>query len=443
MNNLHLVVLALALNAVQCHFDGSQFKEYADHPQVAGISHMSIDAQCTFTLVESVPETLSCNTSEPRLLSTFEAQKRILEKAKSTVHLSTFYWTLFGNDTQFHDDSSNKGESILDLLNQVAKSQVDLKIAQNNTNLDTDFLAQNGADVRTLNFQQLEGAGVLHTKMWLVDGMHMYLGSANLDWRSLTQTKELGILVENCPTLGQDAEKLFQVYWALGKPGASVPKQWPKELSTHINMDTPATVEFNDTSAPVFLASSPPNFCPDGRTVDIDALLHVIQSAERFIYISVMDYMPAIIYQRPFRFWPVIDNALRTAIIDRKVTLNFMAAHWAHTKHDMYGYLRSLADLGLVRRGEVVVKLFTVPADAEQEKIPFARVDHCKFMVTDQHAYIGTSNWSGDYFTSTAGLSFVLRQPKQVDQSQSGNLREQLEQVFLRDFNSNCSQPIF
>lgn len=25
-------------------------------------------------------------------------------------------------------------------------------------------------------------------------------------------------------------------------------------------------------------------------------------------------------------------------------------------------------------------------------------------MVTDESAYIGTSNWSGDYFTNTAGV---------------------------------------
>lgn len=29
--------------------------------------------------------------------------------------------------------------------------------------------------------------GVLHSKFWVVDGRHVYLGSANMDWRSLTQ----------------------------------------------------------------------------------------------------------------------------------------------------------------------------------------------------------------------------------------------------------------
>lgn len=43
------------------------------------------------------------------------------------------------------------------------------------------------AEVRALDMDRLLGAGILHTKMWLVDDMHFYLGSANMDWRSLTQ----------------------------------------------------------------------------------------------------------------------------------------------------------------------------------------------------------------------------------------------------------------
>ena len=43
--------------------------------------------------------------------------------------------------------------------------------------------------VRYLDFDRLLGAGILHTKMWLVDGRHFFVGSANTDWRSLTQVK--------------------------------------------------------------------------------------------------------------------------------------------------------------------------------------------------------------------------------------------------------------
>jgi phospholipase D3/4 len=45
------------------------------------------------------------------------------------------------------------------------------------------------ADVRSLNFTALMGSGVLHTKMWIVDQKNVYIGSANMDWRSLTEVK--------------------------------------------------------------------------------------------------------------------------------------------------------------------------------------------------------------------------------------------------------------
>ena len=46
---------------------------------------------------------------------------------------------------------------------------------------------------------------------------HFYLGSSNLSDRGLTKTKEVGVLIMNCPKLAQDAAKLFEVYWELGR----------------------------------------------------------------------------------------------------------------------------------------------------------------------------------------------------------------------------------
>jgi phospholipase D3/4 len=44
--------------------------------------------------------------------------------------------------------------------------------------------------VRSVNFPKLMGGGVLHTKLWIIDGQHFYVGSANMDWRSLTQVRK-------------------------------------------------------------------------------------------------------------------------------------------------------------------------------------------------------------------------------------------------------------
>ncbi len=41
--------------------------------------------------------------------------------------------------------------------------------------------------------------------------------------------------------------------------------------------------------------------------------------------------------------------------------------------------------------------------------IPYTRVNHSKYMITDNEAYITTSNWTPDYFLHTGGVSICFR----------------------------------
>ena len=58
------------------------------------------------------------------------------------------------------------------------------------------------------------GSGIMHQKIWIFDGRHLYLGSANMDWKSISQVKEMGIAVEDCPELAADVGKYFEAWWA-------------------------------------------------------------------------------------------------------------------------------------------------------------------------------------------------------------------------------------
>jgi phospholipase D3/4 len=208
------------------------------------------------------------------------------------------------------------------------------------------------------------------------------------------------------------------------------------------------------------LQSSPPPFNPTGRTNDIDALVNVIRHAEKFIYIAVMDYFPLTIYSPRMRFWPTIDDALKTAAIEHHVRVRMLISWWNHSRPSEDNFLKSIASISqayprvsveVVRTGGVastyrpIVSLqrrFVVPSDAEQRKIPYARVNHNKYMVTDNTAYIGTSNWSGDYFIDTAGVAFVLHDPVYDRNVSQSTLRSDLQAVFERDWFSNYSQPL-
>ena len=90
-------------------------------------------------------------------------------------------------------------------------------------------------------------------------------------------------------------------------------------------------------------------------------------------------------------YWPLIDDALREAAIERKVQVRLLISLWNHTRPDMFYYLRSLSALNGVLPGvQIEVRLFQVPAySTQQAQIPFARVNHNKYMVTESMAYIG------------------------------------------------------
>ncbi|PNF33342.1 Phospholipase D3 [Cryptotermes secundus] len=406
---------------------------------------------CRFSLVESIPEGLTYPNNTAVHPTTHDVWFELIKLAQHSIEIGSFYWTLRSADITPGDPSSLKGDEIFQaLLTAGLEKKVNIRIAQNfpsqsQSSPDTEILAKTGAaEVRSVNFPKLMGGGVLHTKLWIIDEKHFYVGSANMDWRSLTEVKELGLSVYNCSCLASDLAKIFEVYWFLGNPDAEIPAKWPDSLSTHFNMETPMTLVMNASSkADVYLASSPPPFCPEGRSTDIDAIIHVISTAEHFIYISVMDYFPLQIYTPRPRYWPKIDDALRSAAIDRHVKVRLLISNWNHTRKAAQYFLRSLIDINGAYRGVVVeVKWFRVPSTPEQAKIPFARVNHNKYMVTDNAAYIGTSNWSGDYFIDTAGVGIVVRAAHSSNDTSTNPLCDQLQQVFERDWNSSYVSPL-
>lgn len=401
--------------------------------------------QCKSSLVETIPQDLSYNET---IISkdTHLTIVALIKSAKFTIDIASFYWTLLGKDVMPNPvPESSKGEDILKALVSVKSRSVKVRIAVNddkNTEQSEDLaILRQVAEVKKVNFTRLVGAGILHTKFLIVDNESFYLGSANMDWRSLTHVKELGVFIGDCPSLAQDLANTFNVYWYLGGKEVVVPKSWPLAYSAKYNSTNPQRTALNGHPYDVFISSSPAELCPSGRTNDIDAILSIIDSAEEYIYIAVMDYFPIFLYKQPTIFWPVIDNALRKAAIERKVTVKLLGSHWNHTRASMSLFLKSLQALSnkKILRGSIETRLFTVPSFTPTERnIPFARVNHNKYMVTDKVAYIGTSNWSADYFVSTGGVGIAISTPSRNET----NLHDQLKSIFERDWNSKYSNAL-
>ncbi|XP_023561482.1 phospholipase D4 isoform X3 [Octodon degus] len=335
---------------------------------------------------------------------------------------------------------ASTGEVLLQKMQQLLTRNVSVAVATSGSaparnSTDLQVLVAHGAQVRWVPMQQLTG-GILHSKFWVVDGRHIYVGSANMDWRSLTQVKELGAIIYNCSSLAQDLEKTFQTYWVLGAPHAILPKIWPQNFSTHINRFWPFRGLFDGMPTTAYFSASPPALCPHGRTQDLDSVLAVMEDAREFLYVAVMEYFPTTRFRRPARYWPVLDNALRAAAFGQGVRVRLLVSCWLHTDPTMFPYLRSLQAFSNPSAGvSVDVKVFIVPI-GNHSNIPFSRVSHSKYVVTEKTAYIGTSNWSEDYFSSTSGVGLVLHQRAPQGRLGPPPVQEQLRQLFERDWHS-------
>jgi hypothetical protein len=55
-----------------------------------------------------------------------------------------------------------------------------------------------------------------------------------------------------------------------------------------------------------------------------------------------------------YRYWPKIDNALRSAAIDRHVQVHLLISNWNHTRQAAQYFLQSLIDINGAYRGVVV-----------------------------------------------------------------------------------------
>ncbi|XP_077865553.1 5'-3' exonuclease PLD3-like [Saccoglossus kowalevskii] len=401
------------------------------------------DDPCKITIVESIPENHTYVEGSPTHLSLFQGWKNLISISEDSIDIASHYFSLRGVDVA-PGPSAWQGEQIFtDILEAGTTRGINIRMVESTpigdrqAFKDTGDLSDAGAaEVRRLDmsgFMQ-SNTGILHSKMMLVDGKHFYIGSANLDWRSLTQKKDLGVIVYNCSCLAQDIGKIFEIYWYMSSPDAILPFEWSVQYDTRYNAVTPLELKLNNTNAKALLSSSPPELTPAGRSTGMDAVLDVIGSAKTFVSISVTSYLPALKNKNPQRYWSLIDDKLRTVAFNKNIHIRLLVDAENNASTEATKFLHSLVDLDGIR-GRIEIKLYTVPSYTEEQRnIPRARLNHNKFMVTDRAVYIGNSDWEGDFFINDSGIGFVIYE--------NGQLQQQLLDVFDRDWNSQYAASL-
>lgn len=368
-------------------------------------------------LVQSIP--LETSLSLPLLADPGATWPAMIRGARSTLDVAQFY--VYGGASI---------EPTLSALEAAGARGVRIRFLISGALLDSDtaLLARlrgiRGLTMRILDLKRLTG-GILHAKYWIVDGREVFIGSQNLDARSLSHIHEMGIRLFN-QRIARDLAAVFAVDWRLA--GGASPRSAIARVPAVPSYGLDARGRGARGRGDFELVASPPSMNPRGLPAALPALQKLIASARETVSIQLLTYSPVADSEvgDHTQFWPAIDNALRAAAL-RGVRVRLLVSDW-NTSSPSIHHLKSLS---LVPG--ISVRIATVPRHSSGF-IPFARVIHSKYMVVDTGTlWIGTSNWSRSYFTSDRNVELIARR---------NSLAVQVIAVFETLWNSSWAEPI-
>lgn len=339
----------------------------------------------TLEVIESAP--LETSLDHLEIANTYESWLAMIDGAQSSVELSHFYAS---------DAAGSRLSGVVAALERAAGRGVrvrflaDALFAKKYPATLARLGAHRGVEVRTISF----GTGVQHAKYFVVDGREIYAGSANFDWRALTHIHEIGARVRST-RLACELLSVFERDWSRAAP----PKAGAQASAATASMHTRSCAAPSTKSPELELVVSPSADAAPASD-ELATLVALIEAARSRIRIQVLSYRDHARDGSPF---PTLDEALRRAAA-RDVRVELVVSDWSLKKPKDAEALRSLAE-----SRNVFVRVITIPTFSGGP-IPFARVAHAKYMTVDGAlAWIGSSNWEGDYFTKSRNVGVVAR----------------------------------
>lgn len=364
-------------------------------------------------IVESVPVETNLGIQETG--RTLNVWLEMINGARESIDIEIFYLS---------DQHGEPLEKIVSALEDAAKRNVkiriiaDAKFAKIYPETLDRLNAERNIEVRRISFFNKIN-GVQHAKYFVVDRKQIFLGSQNYDWRSLKHIHELGIRVEN-QRLAKFILKIFNLDWELClNPNQSM--EVPPD-SLAIWPENPVELEWHNEVISIYPTFSPKVCILPGMAFDESQILQLIEHAQEKILVQLLSYDPA--YHG--LYYATLESALRSAAV-RGVQIKLIVSDWNKTEPGV-DYLKSLQVLP-----NIEVKFSTIP-QFSGGFVPFARVEHCKYMTVDNGlTWIGTSNWARNYFYASRNLGLVIR-----GRSVNSIVRE----VFMKSWNSNYTYSV-
>ncbi|KAJ8465872.1 hypothetical protein OPV22_028424 [Ensete ventricosum] len=390
--------------------------------------------RCKAWLVQSIPTNMPLLPRVPGVLSTGEVMRWLAGNATERLDIIAQYWQLLAQPSnpksgdygysavEMKKFGADEGRAVYTSLEDAADRNVSLRIIQH-SGFSPDFdkesadLASGRPNVQnvTLLLGDWWGSGIVHAKVWISDGNDMYIGSANNDWKSLTQVKEVGIYLVGCPDIARRLEIYFNNLWTLSSLNSTAytknvwDKQWqakrkvpcwshfihkkqrcrsPLSLSVeiphvngypalsdpfmfHIPFETPGTNFSSMSRHSSYLSFAPPELSFGKFQADEQGWVETIKSV-RFggiVRISTMDWLGQSQYLKQTVYWPSLSSAISEVIFSKHATVNILVAYWTHFIEGTDQYLKSLIYSNVLClsskrnhcRGQVNIKYYKVP----------------------------------------------------------------------------------
>jgi phosphatidylserine/phosphatidylglycerophosphate/cardiolipin synthase-like enzyme len=323
-------------------------------------------------LVETFP--IETSLDHPAIPEAHDVWLDMIDGARSRIDLAQFY-------------ASNQPDSRLELVVQAieraAARGVSVRFLADSgfagTYADTleRLDAQDGIEVRHYVGDDLAG-GVLHAKYFVVDRADAFLGSQNFDWRALTHIQELGVRARD-PGVVRALSDLFETDWTLAAGGDRSFRSTPPAGGYRFGRGIEAV-------------SSPRGWLPDEAAWDLPRIVELIDSARTSVRVQLLSYRANV---------EELERSLRAAAA-RGVDVRVLVSNWCKRP-------RQIDDIqALARVDGIDVAFMNIPAWSGGF-ISHARVIHAKYLVVDRaRAWVGTSNWSKDYFEASRNVGVIV-----------------------------------
>jgi phosphatidylserine/phosphatidylglycerophosphate/cardiolipin synthase-like enzyme len=353
---------------------------------LAAASNASATATSHYTvsLVESRP--LETALGNPNLPTTRDEWIEMIGSAKRSLDFEEYYLS---------EQPGGALSPVLRALGAAAKRGVQVRLLLDSGMhrtypMPADSLGKlANVTLRTIDYRRLAG-GVQHAKYFVVDGVESFVGSQNLDWRSLEHIHELGVRVRN-QSVGAALESVFEADWSAAADTSAAVPAGPADAAW------PVTFAQDGATGKLWVGASPQQRTPSAIPWDRDLVVERLRDARREICLQTLTYGVS--------SYGVTDSTLHKALLAaaaRGVHVRLLISDW-----ELGGpgemTLRALAALP-----NIEVRISRLP-EWSGGYVSFARVEHCKFLVVDSEwLWVGTSNWEPSYFLTTRNVSITV-----------------------------------